>query len=324
MLKKLLKFSAITLITVVLLFAGWLLSQPGMDEVGIAYVAPSGATGDHVTVQWLGFSTLLIDDGETQIMTDGFFSRPSLIDMATDSISPDEDAIKQALNDLGTDRLKAVFPVHSHYDHALDTGVVANLTGAIVLGSESTANIARSSAVPESQILVIQTETPYQFGKFTVTFFGSEHAPLPTNAGIGGIVTEPFKLPAPYTAWQLGQAFSIHIAHPEGSMLIQGSAGFVKGALKDVNADVIFLGAGGLSSLPANYQQKYIFETVTQLQPRLVIPIHHDSLFGTYGEVDQSRLMVVFDQTSAFELKQRVLPAELRQMRFAEPIAIFQ
>ena len=35
-----------------------------------------------VKVTFLGVTTLLFDDGETQIMTDGFFSRPSLLQVA--------------------------------------------------------------------------------------------------------------------------------------------------------------------------------------------------------------------------------------------------
>ena len=33
-----------------------------------------------VTATWLGVSTLLFDDGETQILIDGFISRPSLFE----------------------------------------------------------------------------------------------------------------------------------------------------------------------------------------------------------------------------------------------------
>ena len=59
------------------------------------------------------------------------------------------------------------------------------------------------------------------------------------------------------------------------------------------------------------------------LQPKLVIPLHHDDLFGSYGEVEQNPLMIEFDRSSASELQQSVLPAKLKQMRFAEPVAIY-
>ena len=46
------------------------------DVAPYARISPAPARGD-VRVTFLGVSTLLFDDGETRIMTDGFFSRPS-------------------------------------------------------------------------------------------------------------------------------------------------------------------------------------------------------------------------------------------------------
>ena len=59
------------------------------------------------------------------------------------------------------------------------------------------------------------------------------------------------------------------------------------------------------------------------MTPKLVIPIHHDNLFGDYGEVEQHPLMIEFTDASVKELKRLVRPASLKQLRFAEPIALF-
>ncbi len=50
--------------------------RPRLDDIRwpSATVA-SASVADQVTVTWLGVSTLLFDDGETQILIDGFFSR---------------------------------------------------------------------------------------------------------------------------------------------------------------------------------------------------------------------------------------------------------
>ena len=258
------------------------------------------------------------------IITDGFFSRPSLIDVLfRRRIEPDPLFIRAALSELSIDKLAAIIPVHSHYDHAMDSAVVAQLTGARILGSLSTANIARSSKLPEAQIIIADTSKAYQFGKFSVTLIESRHAPLPTNTEINGVVTKPFTLPAPWTAWQLGKAYSIYIVHPQGKILIQGSAGFIPEALRDITADIVFLGGGGLNSLSRVYLDEYIFEVVNRVMPKLVIPIHHDNLFGDYGEVEQHPLMIELTNASVKELKRLVHPASLKQLRFAEPIALF-
>tara|TARA_B100000579_G_C22820188_1_gene850164 strand:- start:584 stop:1474 length:891 start_codon:yes stop_codon:yes gene_type:complete len=295
-----------------------------MKDVGIEYFDNSPSSHEQVAVKWLGISTLLIDDGETQIISDAFFSRPSFIDLLLKRrIQPDPLFISTALSELGVDRLAVIVPVHSHYDHAMDSAVVAELTGASVLGSLSTANIAKSFNLPTSQIIIADTGKAYQFGKFTVTLIESRHAPLASNSEIDGVVAEPFVLPAPYTAWQQGKAYSIYVAHPKGSILIQGSAGFIPESLNGVNVDVVFLGVGGLNSLSNTYRAEYIFEVVKKVKPEIVVPIHHDNLFGAYGEVEQHPLMIEFTETSAEDLKRLIHPAVLKQLRFAKSTVLF-
>jgi L-ascorbate metabolism protein UlaG (beta-lactamase superfamily) len=319
------KFFKSTLIAILIVGATatlWVLSRPGMSEVGIPY-ASAAPKESPLTVVWLGVSTLLFDDGETQIMTDGFVSRPSLLDLLLEKpIAADVDLIQQVIENQYIDRLAAIIPVHSHYDHALDTADFAKLTGADILGSKSTANIARSSKIDETQIKTVRLGDAYSYGKFTISFYESKHAPLSKNSGIDGEVTTPFELPAPYTAWKEGQSYTIHIEHPQGNILVQGSAGYVPGALKDVDADVVFLGCGGLIGLGTDYLSAYINETVHRVNPDDVFIIHHDDLFGQFGDVEQNKIRLSFDKIFALKLQQRVLPAKLQQLSFGVPIAV--
>ena len=316
-------YASASLVLLFLCFS-WYFSRPTMGSVGIEYLEKAPISEGQVTVKWLGISTLLIDDGEIQIITDGFFSRPSLLDVLfRRKIQSDLSFTKAALSKLKVERLAAVVPVHSHYDHAMDSATVAMLTGATILGSFSTANIAKSSKLPDSQIVIADAGKAYQFGKFSVTLIESRHAPLDTNRGIDGVVRQPFFLPAPYTAWQQGKAYSIYITHPQGKILIQGSAGFIPDVLKEINADIVFLGVGGLKSLSNAYRDEYISEVVKKVTPELVIPIHHDNLFGSYGEVEQHPLMIELTKTSVQDLKRLIYPADLKQLRFAEPAVLF-
>ena len=73
----------------------------------------------------------------------------------------------------------AVFPLHSHYDHAMGAPEVAKRTGALLLGSESTANIGRGWGLPETQIRVVTDREPIVLGKFTVTPIESRHFQFP-------------------------------------------------------------------------------------------------------------------------------------------------
>jgi len=96
-----------------------------------------------VTVRFTGSSILLFDDGEKSWMTNGWFSRPTSIQIPTQRIKPDLAAIDRGLKVNEVDKLDAVIPLHSHYDHAMDAPAVARRTGASVYGLESTANIVR-------------------------------------------------------------------------------------------------------------------------------------------------------------------------------------
>ena len=81
----------------ILLGSLWLVSKPSVAELGIAFAEPAKA-GQSLTVTWFGVTTLLIDDGVTQILIDGYFSRPSLLDIALErAIEPDQAAIEGML-----------------------------------------------------------------------------------------------------------------------------------------------------------------------------------------------------------------------------------
>jgi L-ascorbate metabolism protein UlaG (beta-lactamase superfamily) len=242
--------------------------------------APPGAPGRRVTVTFLGVATLLFSDGETSVMTDGWFTRVPLLDALTRRpVAPDLEAIGRGLARAGVSQLAAVLPVHSHYDHAMDSPEVARRTGALLAGSRSTAWIGRGAGLAEDRIRVVEPGVPLRFGDFTVTHVASRHVELPFGMGaLGRELDAPLVPPAPVDAWVEGGSFSILIQHPLGTALVQGSAGFVPGALAPYSADAVFLGLGGLARQGADYTGRYLAEVVDAVEARRVIPIHYDDL----------------------------------------------
>lgn len=236
-----------------------------------------------VTVRFSGTATLLFSDGETQWMTDGWFTRPGPLRLALGKIGPDLLAIEQGLADNHVVELAAVLPVHSHYDHAMDAPEVARRTGALLLGSESTANIGRGWGLPESQIRVLADRQPVHLGKFTITPIESRHFQFPDatirERALGDpSITVPLVPPVSAFDYRVGKAYVLHVSHPKGSWLIVGSAGYVEGALQGLSADTVFLGVGGLGSQTAEYRETFWRETVDAVHPSRIIPIHFDSL----------------------------------------------
>jgi len=243
---------------------------------------------DAVTVTWLGVTTLLFDDGETQILIDGFFSRPSLADIIFDrSVQSDAATINYVLDQYRMRRLAAVIPAHSHFDHAMDIGAIGNRSSASILGSETSAQIARGAGVPEDQIIVSTSGNEYTFGRFTITMIDSSHAPIGWGGSVpfAGTVDEPLSTPAPISAWREGKSYSIVIAHPYGTTIVQGSAGFLEGALEGVKTDVVMLGVGLLEGLGRKYAEQYWQALVSTTGAAHVIPIHFDDYTKPFGEI---------------------------------------
>lgn len=249
-------------------------------------VEGSGAIPEgSVSVRYTGTATLVFSDGETTWMTDGWFSRPGPLEIFLGEIEPDVAAIERGLARNGVERAVAVFPLHSHYDHAMDAPEVARRTGALLLGSASTANIGRGWGLPEAQIRVVADRQPIQLGRFTLTPIESRHFEFPDptmrERALGDPeITEPLVPPVDVFAYKVGTAYVLHVAHPQGTWLIVGSAGFVEGNLAGIHADAVFLGTGGLGSQTDEYRETYWQETIERTRPSRVIPIHWDSLTG--------------------------------------------
>ena len=176
------------------------------------------APGTGVRITFLGVSTILINDGETALLTDGFFSRPSLAKVALGRIEPDREVIAHWLERAGVDRLAAVLVVHSHYDHAMDAPEVARRTGAVLVGSESTANVGRGWGLDETRLRVPEPGEPMRFGDFVVTLIRSKHFP---HGRASGEITAPLVPPTRAMAYLEGGSWSVHVEHPLGRMLIQ-------------------------------------------------------------------------------------------------------
>jgi L-ascorbate metabolism protein UlaG (beta-lactamase superfamily) len=242
------------------------------DYAALAPAPVSAST--EIRATFLGVSTILLDDGETKILTDGFFTRPNPKQIFLQKIAPDPAIIAESLARAGITRLAAVIVCHSHYDHAMDAPLVAIKTGAVVVGSSSTANIARGGGVAEDQIRVPAPGEALTFGKFRVTLLRSEH--VPTGFATGEI-TEPLRPPVRASDYREGGSYAVLVEHGTHSLLINASAGFTPGALAGRTAETVFLGIGQLGKHDEAYMQAYWREVVASVHARRVIAVHWDN-----------------------------------------------
>jgi L-ascorbate metabolism protein UlaG (beta-lactamase superfamily) len=275
--RRLLKRIALAVVLLVAAAAGWLAwelhSRPAVERYGKLAFTQAAPGGDALYVTFLGVSTLLVRDRTAAVLVDGFFTRPGLVRTAFGKLAPDAARIDAGLALAGIDRLDAVLAAHSHYDHAMDSADVAMRTGAVVVGSASTANIARGRGLPDDRIRTVSGSETLRFGDITVTMVPSRH--FPHGKGMGEI-TQPLVPPARALDYLEGGTFSILVTRGTRSLLVQSSAGFIDGALADQHADVVYLGVGLLGSRDEAYRDAYWRETVASVDAHLVVPIHWD------------------------------------------------
>jgi L-ascorbate metabolism protein UlaG (beta-lactamase superfamily) len=255
------------------------LGRPDLSRYADRFDAPVAGTDAPLSATWMGVATLLLDDGSSALMTDGYFSRPSLARVAAGKVSPSPARVDGCLARAKVSRLEAVIPVHTHIDHVLDSALVADRTGARLVGGESAANVGRGCGLPEDRLVVATSGEPIRLGAFDVTLVESHHCP-PDR--FPGTIDAPLTPPVRASAYRCGEAWSTLVHHrpSDRRLLIQGSAGFVKGALDGRRADAVYLSVGQLGLRPRSYLLDYWAETVRAVGAHRVILIHWDDFFS--------------------------------------------
>ena len=262
-----------------------------------------------IRVTFLGTTTLLFDDGETQIMTDGFFTRPRMFTVATGRIQTDTKLVDAVLKKARIDRLKALFVNHSHYDHALDCAYVVRKTNAKLHGSASTLNIGRGGELGEDQMALFKPGKEVVVGKFTVTVREAKHTPpiKGVNDDLGKPIEKPLPQPAFAGEYKEGGSFDFLIRHGKTTIFVANGGNFTEGAHADVRADTLFLCTGGLGIQTDAYRKSYYDETVKHLRPKLVIPTHWDNFFKPLNETLEGYAKPIDDLPTTFDfLKDRL------------------
>jgi L-ascorbate metabolism protein UlaG (beta-lactamase superfamily) len=254
------------------------LGRPDIARYSDRFDVPAAEPEAPLWATWMGVATLLLDDGSSALMTDGYFSRPSLAQVAGGKLSPSPARVDGCLARANVSRLAAVVPVHTHIDHVMDSALVADRTGAQLVGGESAANVGRGYGLPEDRLVAAVSGVPIELGAYEITLVESQHCP-PDR--FPGVISEPLTPPVKVSAYRCGEAWSTLIQHrPSGRrLLIQGSAGYVKGALAGYRAEVVYLGVGQLGVQPRSYVSDYWTEVVRAVGARRVILIHWDDFF---------------------------------------------
>src|SRR5699024_8930575 len=133
-----------------------------------------------------------ITDGKTTVLIDPYFSRIRTVKVwgktfpsPTDDPRPvyDLDDVLEpdtALIDQHIDNADFICISHSHFNHCMDMPYIAKKTGAVVIGTDSTMNIAKASGVPRHQLRGVHGGEDYQFEGVSIKAIPSLHSALIT------------------------------------------------------------------------------------------------------------------------------------------------
>lgn len=257
-------------------YGAWALGDPALPAGSRTLDAGTPLPGG-ISVHDFGTTTLVFSDGRNAVMVDALLTRPTMAKALFGRIASDSARIDEDLKKAGLARIDLLLVSHSHYDHALDVAAVAQRTGARVVGSASTREIALGGGVPEARIAVVKGGEHLEAGDFRVTVLRSRHS---LGDRVPGDVTAPLIQPAKLGDYKEGGTFAFLIEHKGLRLLVHASANVVQAMYHGVRADAVFLATGGLSSQPAAYTDAYWHEIVETTGAKLVVPIHWDDFFA--------------------------------------------
>lgn len=275
MVRRWLKRTGLVAATIAVLMAGygaWRFRHPGLPESTQTLAASSVRPGQ-LTARFLGTTTLVFSDGANTVMIDALLTRPGLRAVMFGKVRSDAAVISRTLQSAALDKIDLLFVSHTHYDHALDAAAIAARTGATVVGSPSTQQVALGGGIPASRTRVIRGGERFTAGAFTVTVIRSQHSP---GDRIPGVITTPLHQPAEAKDYREGGTLAFLIEHRGLRILVHPSANFIPAMYRGIHADAVFLATGGLSTQPSEFIQIYWREVVEATGAKLVIPIHWD------------------------------------------------
>lgn len=202
-----------------------------------AAAAPGPVAGrPPIALTYLGVAGWQIDAGDRTILVDPYFSRPDL----SGPIVPDAAAIARR----APKRADLIVIGHSHVDHLLDAPAVAQATGARILGSVSTAHVARASGVPADRILPIKGGEDYELGGYSVRVIPSLHSALDGKTVLGGAIAASPALPMRFAEYAEGGTFIYLLRVAGRQVLIQSTANFIERELEGLRPDIAIIATG--------------------------------------------------------------------------------
>jgi Beta-lactamase superfamily domain len=253
-------------------------------------VSDPGAAGNGVRVTYLGTNGYQFESGGHALLVDPYFSRVDLLSVALgSSIQPNASRINDGLRHLAS-KADAILVTHGHFDHLLDVPAAMTKTGARLIASATSVNLAKRARASSGdavkpgavrrigpwKIRVLRATHDRLFGKVP---FDQPRSPagLPADPSVEARKAKSEFLakagpPRRAADWICGEplAFLIEV---NGQRIYVDSGGTPAQLPPNEHVDLAILGM----ALPDSRAR--LAAALARLQPRYFLPSHQDDFF---------------------------------------------
>ncbi|HEX2458456.1 MAG TPA: MBL fold metallo-hydrolase [Vicinamibacterales bacterium] len=300
-----------------------------------ACLATAEASPEHVQLKYLGTAGWEISDGRTVVLIDPYLSRLRMRIPNDDALADDprrlftrDDVAESdvATIDAHIRRADFILITHTHADHAMDLPYIAKKTGAIVIGTESSRNVARAYGIANDKLIVGRGGDDLEFDSMSVRIIPSLHGILrrapflardPSAPPPPMVVPVDAKAPMRIADFAEGGTLAYLIRIGGRQILVFGSMNYIEREVEGLRPDVALIGA-----MP---ERREIHEYMSRLlraigYPRMVLPTHWDRFNVTY-DVSQAPALERL-QSFIAEVKAASPKTDVRIPKYFEAIEI--
>jgi L-ascorbate metabolism protein UlaG (beta-lactamase superfamily) len=212
-----------------------------------------------ISFRWLGVAGIELETAGQVLLIDPYLTRIPLCKTFFGRIQPDMEAVQSV------EKCDYILVTHSHFDHLLDVAPIVLKTGAIVTGSYNTRQLLVSLGVSADLLQTVHLGDRLWLEEFDVRVFPFEHARIPGfNPGpLPGFLHPPLRA----RDYRMDFGCCYHISAAGVRFLTDPGIN----PSVDLPTDILFT--------QPYHNESYYRKLLDAIQPKVVIPIHWDSIF---------------------------------------------